>query len=201
MRKLKQIPEIVNLTPAQRDQLHRWFESGITYRQAMADFESTFGVPIKYHKIHRYFHCWQHAHELHKHSAGAVPHLEIIGVLHGEAAPYSELTHHLIQKAACTMAARPDNSTTDLHRLMRIANNPVNQELACERLHLRQEKLALEKRKQSWNEKLTAPPEPPRKLTQEEQLERMWDIFHVPEEERVRRRAKNKAVEQQQATQ
>src|SRR5689334_14974339 len=106
MRKLKPIPEIVNLTPAQRDQLHGWFERGITYKQAMTDFESTFGSPIKYHKIYRYFHCWQHARELHKHSAGAVPQLEIIGLLHGEAAPYSELTQHFIQKAACTMAAR-----------------------------------------------------------------------------------------------
>jgi hypothetical protein len=201
MRKLKPIPEIVNLTSAQRDQLHGWFERGITYQQVMADFESTFGVPIKYHKIYRYFHCWQHAKELQKHSGDAASHLEILGVLHGEAAPWSELTQHLVQKAACAMAANPENSSIDLHRLMRIANNPVSQDLARERVHIHQEKLALEKRKQSANEKLNAPPEPAKKLTQEEQLERMWDIFNVSEEERARRRAINKARAEQEAAQ
>src|SRR5262245_45442302 len=129
MRKTKPIPEIMNLTPPQRHQLHCWFERGISYKQAMADFESAFGVPIKYHKIYRYFHCWLHAKELNRHAGGAISHLEISALLHGEAAPYSELTNHLIQKAVCTMAASPENSAADLQRLMRIANNPLDQQL------------------------------------------------------------------------
>jgi hypothetical protein len=91
------------------------------------------------------------------------------------------------------MALNPDNTTTDLVRLMRVANNPVNQQLAQDRVEIQQEKLTLEKRKQTFAEKHDPLPEKPKKLTTEQQTERMWDIFHVPEEERVRRRAINAA--------
>jgi hypothetical protein len=195
MRKLKPIPEIVNLTPNQREQLHAWFERGITFKDAMADFQSSFGVPIKYHKIRRYYHCWLHAKELHAHTAGAASHLEILSALHGEAAPYADLTHHFIQKAACVMAARPDNATTDLYRLMRIANNPATQELARERVHLQSQKLAFEKHKHT----VSLPPPPPKPLTPEENQERIWNIFGLSEEERVRRRAANRVQAEREA--
>src|SRR4051794_36365897 len=193
MRKLKPIQEIQNLTPTQLAQLHTWFEQGITLHGAMARFLSDFGFGIKYHKIHRYYHLWKEATELRQHSQEKLDLLEILQVLQGEAVPFSKVTLHLIQKAACTMALNPDNTTTDLVRLMRVANNPVNQQLAQDRVQIQQEKLALEKRKQTFAEKHDPLPEKPKKLTTEQQTERMWDIFHVPEEERVRRRAVNAA--------
>src|SRR6476661_7778290 len=112
MRKLKPIEEIQKLTPTQLAQLHTWFEQGVTLHGAMARFLSDFGFGIKYHKIRRYYHLWKEA-------------TEIRQVLQGEAVPFSQVTLHLIQKAACTMALNPDNTTTDLVRLMRVANNPV----------------------------------------------------------------------------
>ena len=148
---------------------------------------------IKYHKIRRYYHLWKEATELRQHSQEKLDLLEILQVLQGEAVPFSQVTLHLIQKAACTMALNPDNTTTDLVRLMRVANNPVNQQLAQDRVQIQQEKLTLEKRKQTFAEKHDPVPEKPKKLTTEQQTERMWDIFHVPEEERVRRRAVNAA--------
>ena len=193
MRKLKPIEQIQNLTPTQLAQLHTWFEQSITLHGAMDRFPTEFGVEIKYHKIRRYYHLWQEATELRQHSQQKLDLLEILQVLQGEAVPFSEVTLHLIQKAACTMALNPDNTTTDLVRLMRVANNPVNQQLAQDRVQIQQEKLTLEKRKQTFAEKHDPLPEKPKILTTEQQTERMWEIFHVPEEERVRRRAINAA--------
>ena len=193
MRKLKPIEEIQKLSRTQLAQLHTWFEQGVTLHGAMARFLSDFGFGIKYHKIHRYYHLWKEATELRQHSQEKLDLLEILQVLQGEAVPFSQVTLHLIQKAACTMALNPDNTTTDLVRLMRVANNPVNQQLAQDRVQIQQEKLTLEKRKQTFAEKHDPVPEKPKKLTTEQQTERMWEIFHVPEEERVRRRAINAA--------
>jgi hypothetical protein len=69
----------------------------------------------------------------------------------------------------------------------------VNQQLAQDRVQIQQEKLTLEKRKQTFAEKHDPLPQKAKILTTEQQTERMWDIFHVPEEERVRRRAVNAA--------
>jgi hypothetical protein len=188
MRKTKPIEPIKKLTPTQLAQLHTWFEQGVTYHGAIAKFQTEFGAKIKYHQVYKYFHIWQHATELYKHTLlwkqvegtersenppswgrgqgegelhsnnyslcgeGDLLNnkqkalLEIISLLQGEAAPFSELTHHLIQKAACSMAANPENTSMDLYRLMRLANNPLQQEYLRHRMDVQDEKIALQKR-------------------------------------------------------
>jgi hypothetical protein len=128
---------------------------------------------------------------------------------------FHSATVHLIEKQALELALDQSDHDRlkDLFR-MKLAheNSQTKKTYNTHRIQLENQKLdhrkeintarlALDNRKQDLREKqfehqksidqkkFPAPEPPPKPLTLQEQQERIWDIFHIPEEERVRRRA------------
>src|SRR4051812_36831619 len=128
---------------------------------------------------------------------------------------FHSATVHLIEKQALELALDQSDHDRlkDLFR-MKLAHensqakktyNTHRIELENQKLDHRKEintaRLALDNRKQDLREKqfehqksidekkFPAPERRPKPLTNEQKQERIWDIFHIPEEERARRRA------------
>lgn len=209
LRKIRVQKALAPLTDEERQQLYQWLKTG-TYAAVLERLAQPrpegFGIQTSRKVLETFRQRAAMAEAL---SALAAEHLadaDYIALINGDELPYHQATQHLIQKAACELAAKNDNTPVDLYRLMRVANNPHNQQLARERAQLNERKVALAERKQQLREQQTRAkeeaqkPQGPPRLTEDEFAERAWDIFQVPEEERIRRRARNKARRQAETT-
>jgi hypothetical protein len=143
MRKLKLFHEFDRLSPADLQRVHDSL-SRSTYRKTIDFLRDEFGIVISYGRLQRYYQHWQQTLLIKTQSGVQIGVNEFIQFQNGEALPFSDLTHHLIYKAAFIQAAQPENHTpAKLLALQRIANNPFNQEIAREKLDLEKRKLVL----------------------------------------------------------
>jgi hypothetical protein len=147
--------------------------------------------------------------------ASDINHYAATGECGAEGTGFHSATVHLIEKQALELALDQSDHDRlkDLFRMKLAHENSQTKktynthriELENQKLDHRKEintaRLALDNRKQELREKqfehqksidekkFPAPEPPPKPLTLQQQQERIWDIFHIPEEERVRRRA------------
>lgn len=143
MRKLKLFHEFDRLSAADLQQVHDSL-TRTTYRETIDFLREEFGIVISYGRLQRYYQHWQQTLLLKAQAGVQITVNEYIQFQNGVALPFSDLTQHLIYKAAFIQAAQPENHTpAKLLTLQRIANNPFNQKMASEKLELEKRKLVL----------------------------------------------------------
>ncbi len=149
-RKLQPIHDLDILPPDCRDRL--WFDlhHGLSYDRALRLIAAENFVVIRRHRLFTWYHREKDRRELNANlpSPHQLDSAAFLALLNSEVLPWPQLIHTHIFKAAFALAlSTEDHTPSRLLILQRIANNPFNQEIS-------REKLALEKRKQSFREQL-----------------------------------------------
>jgi hypothetical protein len=201
--------ELAGLTPEQLNIVHLWLDEH-PYRVLVPKLKAELGVEITRSKLSRYSCSRDLADNIEDATGLTVQVQDLVDMYNGQPTRFDQASLILIQKRVLELAADSKTKPGLLKDLFRIATYADRKSWVDHRKEINTARLALDNRKQELREKqfehqksidkkkFPAPEPPPRKLTDEEKQERIWDIFHIPEEERVRRRALNKAARAEQ---
>jgi hypothetical protein len=192
--------ELAGLTPEQLNIVHLWLDEH-PYRVLVPKLKSELGVEITRSKLSRYSCSRDLADNIEDATGLTVQVQDLVDMYNGQPTHFDQASLILIQKRVLELAANPKTKPGLLKDLFRIATYADRKSWVDHRKEINTARLALDHRKQELREKqfehqksidekkFPAPEPPPKPLTLQQQQERIWDIFHIPEEERVRRRA------------
>src|SRR6185503_13452303 len=192
--------ELAGLPPEQLNIVHLWLDEH-PYRVLVPKLKSELGVEITRSKLSRYSCSRDLADNIEDATGLTVQVQDLVDMYNGQPTRFDQASLILIQKRVLELAANPKTKPGLLKDLFRIVTYADRKSWVDHRKEINDARLALDNRKQdlrekqfehqkSIDEKKFPAPEPPAKpLTLQQQQERIWDIFHIPEEERVRRRA------------
>jgi hypothetical protein len=203
MKKLTLPEELASLSEKDLETLNDWLDEH-PRRVVHEKLLEKFSIKLTTDKLYRYDQKRLAARALTESTDLALDVHDYLELSNGQPTRFNEASHILIQKRVFELAADRQTKPGLLKDLFRIATYADRKDWQEHRKEINTQRLALDKRKQDLSEKqfrhqvkidkIKFPaPKKPKKLTLEQQTERMWDIFHVPEEERVRRRAANAA--------
>src|SRR6185436_12053955 len=196
--------ELAGLTPEQLNTVHLWLDEH-PYRVLVPKLKAELGVEITRSKLSRYSCSRDLADNIEGATGLTVQVQDLVDMYNGQPTRFDQASLILIQKRVLELAANPKTKPGLLKDLFRIATYADRKSWVDHRKEINDARLALDHRKQELREKqfehqksidekkFPAPEPPPKPLTLQQQQERIWDIFHIPEEERIRRRALNKA--------
>src|SRR5436190_2096654 len=192
--------ELAGLTPEQLNTVHLWLDEH-PYRVLVPKLKSELGVEITRSKLCRYS-CSRDLADNIEDATGLIVQVEdLLNMYNGQPSRFDQASLILLQKRVLELAADSKTKPGLLKELFRIATYADRKSWVDHRKEINTARLALDNRKQDLREKqfehqqsidekkFPAPEPPPKPLTLQQQQERIWDIFHIPEEERVRRRA------------
>src|SRR5436190_16582008 len=192
--------ELAGLTPEQLNTVHLWLDE-YTYELLLPKLKAEFGVDISRSKLSRYSCSRDLADNIEDATGLIVQVQDLVDMYNGQPSRFDQASLILIQKRVLELAADSKTKPGLLKDLFRIATYADRKSWIDHRKEINTARLALDNRKQelrekqfehqkSIDEKKFPAPEPTAKpLTLQQQQERVWDIFHIPEEERIRRRA------------
>jgi hypothetical protein len=192
--------ELAGLTPEQLNTVHLWLDE-YTYELLLPKLKAELGVDISRSKLSRYSCSRDLADDIEDATGLTVQVQDLIDMYNGQPIHFDQASLILIQKRVLELAADSKTKPGLLKDLFRIATYADRKSWVDHRKEINAARLALDNRKQELREKqfehqksidekkFPAPEPPPKPLTLQQQQERIWDIFHIPEEERVRRRA------------
>jgi hypothetical protein len=203
MKKLTLPKELASLSEKDLETLNDWLDEH-PRRVVHEKLLEKFSIKLTTDKLYRYDQKRLTARALTESTDLALDVHDYLELSNGQPTRFGEASLILIQKRVFELAADRQTKPGLLKDLFRIATYADRKDWQEHRKEINTQRLALDKRKQDLSEKqfrhqvkidkIKFPaPEKPKILTTEQQTERMWEIFHVPEEERIRRRAVNAA--------
>src|SRR5204862_1217190 len=201
--------ELAGLTPEQLNTVHLWLDEH-PYRVLVPKLKAELGVEITRSKLSRYSCSRDLADNIQDATGLTVQVQDLVDMYNGQPTRFDQASLILIQKRVLELAANPKTKPGLLKDLFRIATYADRKSWVDHRKQVAAERLALDNRQQELREKqfehqksidekkFPAPEPPPKPLTLHQKQERIWDIFHIPEEERISRRGPNKAAHAEQ---